>query len=134
MNTQTIAQQLKVKDFPFVIKNKFGHEIYLEDSHNYWEKTEYNEQGNFTYYEDSKGYWEKREYNDRQLVVYEIDSTGFWAKKEWNEQGDMIYFESEGNIVKDMRPKLELTLEQKVEHLTEQVDMLLRAMYTRVDN
>jgi len=31
----TIAQQLKVKDFPFTIKDKQGKEIYWEDSDGY---------------------------------------------------------------------------------------------------
>ena len=52
---KTIAQQLNVKDFPFVIKDKKGNKIYHENSNGYWEKSEYNENGNEIYYEDSEG-------------------------------------------------------------------------------
>ena len=43
-NKQTIAQQLKVKDFPFVIDDKNGNEIYYENSDGYWLKREYQHQ------------------------------------------------------------------------------------------
>jgi len=52
---KTIAQQLNVTDFPFVIKNKDGNEIYWEDSKRNWFKSEYDSNGNLIYYEDSKG-------------------------------------------------------------------------------
>lgn len=35
---KTIAQQLKVTDFPFIIKNKDCKEIYREDFTGYWRK------------------------------------------------------------------------------------------------
>ncbi len=53
---KTIAQQLNIKDFPFVIKDKQGNEIYYEDSKGNWYKQEFNEQGNEIYYEDVCGY------------------------------------------------------------------------------
>jgi hypothetical protein len=46
----TIAQQLKIKEVPFIIKDADGKVIYRE-----W----------------SDGYWEKREYADGQLIRYE---------------------------------------------------------------
>ena len=52
----TIAQFLKVKDFPFVINDKNGNEIYYERSTGFWSKREYNAQGDQIYYEDSTGY------------------------------------------------------------------------------
>ena len=55
---KTIAQQIKW-DFKnngdLVIKDKNGNRIYLEGSHGYWEKQEYDSQGNEVYYEDSSG-------------------------------------------------------------------------------
>jgi hypothetical protein len=51
----TIAQQLKVKQFPFVIKNDAGNQIYWEESDGYWEKREFNDNGNQIYFEDNTG-------------------------------------------------------------------------------
>ena len=50
---KTIAQQLKIKDFSFIIKNKDGNEIYCEDSDGYWWKSEFDANGKEIYYEDS---------------------------------------------------------------------------------
>jgi len=51
---KTIAQQLNIQKFPFVIKDADGNRIY---------------------YEDSDGVWIKREYADGQMIRYE-DSDG----------------------------------------------------------
>jgi uncharacterized protein YbcV (DUF1398 family) len=51
----TIAQQLKIKDFPFVIKDKDGNEIYWETSDGYWIKYEYDVNGIEIYWENSDG-------------------------------------------------------------------------------
>jgi hypothetical protein len=75
-NKQTIAQFLNVKDFPFVIKDKNGNEIYFENSSGYWRKREYDDQGNRIYYENSDGVWRKREYDDQGNVIYSENSNG----------------------------------------------------------
>lgn len=51
----TIAQQLKIKDFPFIIKDNNGKQIYYETSDGYWNKHEYDNKGKEIYYEDSNG-------------------------------------------------------------------------------
>ncbi len=51
----TIAQQLKIKDFPFVIKDKDGKQIYYEYLNNYWTKYEYDANGKQIYSENSNG-------------------------------------------------------------------------------
>jgi hypothetical protein len=51
----TIAQQLKIKEFPFIIKDNNGNEIYYENSDGYWKKREYDDKGNRIYYENSDG-------------------------------------------------------------------------------
>ena len=89
---KTIAQQLKIKDFPFVIKDKDGNETYYEDSNGYWYKKEYDANGNEIYYENSNGYWHKREHDAN---------------------GNEIYYEDSDGVIRDNRPKqVELTLEQ----------------------
>ena len=73
---KTIAQQLNVKKFPFVIKDENGKEIYFEDSDGYWIKREYDEKGKEIYFENSYGYWFKRKYDERgKKSIYE-DSDG----------------------------------------------------------
>ena len=89
---QTIAQFLKVKAFPFVIKDEKGNVIYCEGSNGYWVKREYDDEGNRIYFEGSYG---------------------FWCKSEYNDKGKRIYFENSDGAIIDNRPKpmIELTLE-----------------------
>lgn len=110
---QTIAQFLKVKDFPFKIKDKNGEVIYYEDSYGYWQKCEYNDKGNATYSEVSNGCWCKYEHDDKgNLIRYEY-SNGFWSKREYNDKGNVTYIENSNGSIVDKRPKpmIELTLE-----------------------
>ena len=112
-NAQTFAQFLKVKDFPFVIKDKNGKEIYLEYSSGLWSKREYDDQGNIIYFENSNGLWIKREYDDQGNRIYLENSDGYWIKSEYDDQGKEIYYEDSSGEIIDNRPKpmIELTLE-----------------------
>ena len=51
---KTIAKQLKIKEFPFTIKDKDGNKIYYENSNGYWWKAEYKD-GKEVYVENSDG-------------------------------------------------------------------------------
>jgi len=73
---KTIAEQLNVKDFPFIIKDSKGNEIYYEDSDGFWSKREYDANGNQIYYENSEGFWKKREYDSNGNEIYYEDSKG----------------------------------------------------------
>jgi hypothetical protein len=53
---KTIAQELKVTEFPFVIKDKNNKKIYYENSNGYWWKQEFDKNNNEIYYENSNGY------------------------------------------------------------------------------
>jgi hypothetical protein len=72
---KTIAQQLNVTKFPFIIKDDKGNLIYFENSKGNWAKTEYDDKGNLIYFEDSDGYiMDKRpksipEYTMEELVI-----------------------------------------------------------------
>jgi regulation of enolase protein 1 (concanavalin A-like superfamily) len=94
---ETIAQFLKVKDFPFFIKDKNNKEIYIENSNGFWYKNEYDQNGRLIYIEDSNG---------------------FWSKSEYDQDGKLIYYEnSDGNIT-DKRPKIiELSLQEVADKL-----------------
>jgi hypothetical protein len=89
---QTIAQFLKVKDFPFEIKDKNGKRIYREISNGFWSKCEYDDRGNEIRFENSYGFWGKSEYDD---------------------EGNEIRYESSYGKIIDNRPKpmIELTLQ-----------------------
>jgi hypothetical protein len=121
----TIAQQLKIKDFPFVINDKDGNTIYSEDSTGYWSKSEYDTKGKEIYYEDSTGFWVKREYDSNGKEIYYEDSTGFWVKREYDSNGKEIYREDcDGKII-DNRPKVvELTLQQIADKMGIKVEQL----------
>ena len=111
-DNQTIAQFLKVKAFPFVIKDDQGNVIYLEDSDGYWYKSKH-DKGNEIYFENSDGFWVKRGYNDQGNEIYYEDSKGYWRKREYNDQGNVIYSIDSKGFILDNRPKpmIELTLE-----------------------
>jgi len=72
---ETIAQFLKVKDFPFIIKDKNGNIIYYENSNGFWCKREYNSDGNEIYYEHSNGFIiDKRPKPVVEMTLQEIAS------------------------------------------------------------
>jgi hypothetical protein len=98
----TIAQQLKVKDFPFEIKDKNGNEIYSEDSDGCWYKCEYDAKGNEIYCENSKG---------------------FWGKYEYDAKGNEIYCEY-GEIIDNRTKVVELTLDEIAAKLGINVNLL----------
>ena len=80
---KTIAQQLNVTDFPFIVKDKNSKQLYYETSDGYWEKWEYDSEGNVIYYQDSTEYWRKFEYNSA---------------------GNEIYYENSDGVIEDKRP------------------------------
>jgi hypothetical protein len=101
---KTIAQELKVTEFPFIIKDKNGNEIY---------------------YEYSNGFWGKREYDQKGNPIYFENSTGFWSKREYNQNGNRIYYENSGGVIVDRRPKVvELTLDEIAAKLNIDVNLL----------
>jgi hypothetical protein len=82
---KTIAKQLNIKEFPFIIKDADGNRIY---------------------YEDSDGFWGKHEWVDGKEICYE-DSRGYWEKREWVDGKEICYEDSIGRIV-DYRPKTDI--------------------------
>ena len=71
---KTIAQQLNVTEFPFIIRDKNGNQIYFEDSKGYWYKKEYDSNGNEIYHENSNGYWSKSKFDSNGNEIYFEDS------------------------------------------------------------
>jgi hypothetical protein len=114
----TIAKQLKIKEFPFKIKDSEGKEIYWETSDGYWAKREYDSNGNRIYYEDSDGYWAKHEFDSKGNEIYYENSTGYWAKREWDSNGNEIYLENSNGTIHDNRPKTDV--QKAIELLTKE--------------
>ena len=73
---KTIAQQLKIKEFPFQIKDSNGKRIYHEDLTGDWYKLEYDSIRNEIYFEDSDGYWSKQEFDSKGNCIYYETSKG----------------------------------------------------------
>ena len=67
----TIAQQLGVKDYPFIIKDSRGNQIYIESITGYWHKSRYDLKNNEIYFEDSSGFWRASEFINSERVYYE---------------------------------------------------------------
>jgi hypothetical protein len=110
---KTIAQQLNVTDFPFIINDKDGNRIYHETSSGFWCKCERDTNGKEIRFENSTGYWIKREYDAHGKEIRFENSTGYWRKREYDAQGKEIYWETSNGTVIDKRPKVvELTLQQ----------------------
>ena len=76
MSDKTIAQQLGITKFPFVIKDDNSNKIYSEDSDGYWWKHQYDDANNPVYHEDSYGYWWKKEFDDNGNQIYHENSDG----------------------------------------------------------
>ena len=114
----TIAKQLKIKKFPFTIKDSKGNEIYLENSNGYWAKRERDSKGNQIYWEDSDGDWVKREYDSNGNRIYFENSDGAWEKREYDSKGKQIYYEDSNGTIVDNRPKTDV--QKAIELLTKE--------------
>jgi YD repeat-containing protein len=108
---KTIAQQLNVKEFPFVIKDKKDNLIYYEYSNGDWYKYERDEKGNLIYYESSNGDWSRYEYDKQGNLIYRENSIGYWERYEYDEKGNELYYENSYGTIIDNRIK-EMTKEE----------------------
>jgi hypothetical protein len=123
--TTTIAQQLKIKDFPFVINDKDGNSIYWEESNNFWIKREWDAHGNIIRYESSNDYWSKSEYGAHGNEIYYENSNNYWRKREYDANGNEIYYENSKGRIIDNRPKqVEMTLQQIADKMGIKVEQL----------
>ena len=100
---KTIAQQLNIKEFPFIINDKNGKVLYYEDSSNFWFKYERDENGYVLYSENSDGYWEKEERDKNGFTTYCEDSNGYWFRCERDEKGNILYIENSDGLIIDNR-------------------------------
>ena len=121
----TIAKQLKIKDFPFIINDKHGNEIYYEDSDDFWIKREYDAHGNLIRYETSNLFWIKREYDAHGNCIRYENSDDYWSKRECDVHGKEIYCENSDGVFFDNRSKkVEVTLQQIADKMGIKVEQL----------
>jgi len=121
---KTIAQQLNVKDFPFIIKDKNGNPTYFEYSVGNWSKYEYDSNGNQIYFENSDGFWIKRKYDSNGNQTYFKYSDGYWSKFEYDSNGKEIYCEDSYGYIIDNRPKTTFTMKELADKLGVAVETL----------
>ena len=123
----TIAKQLNISEdnFPFIIKDKNGKEIYYEDSNGFWYKQEFDSNSNLTHYKNSDGFWVKREYNSNGNETYHENSNGFWVKKEFDSNGNRTYFENSDGVIKGTKHNNTTNLDGKTVTI-ENVDYKLK--------
>jgi len=104
----TIAQQLKIKEFPFEIKDSKGNQIYWENSDGDWVKREWDSEGNGIYHENSDEYWVKYKWDSDGNRIYLENSEGFWSKREYDSKSNLIYWENSDGTITDNRPKTDV--------------------------
>jgi len=120
---KTIAEQLNVKEFPFVIRDKNDNIIYTEYDDKSWYKREYDENANEIYYENSYGSSCKREFDDKSNLISYKDNKGNWEKYEYDLNLNEIYHETNEGVILDKRVT-ELTLNQIAEKFGIEVSQL----------
>jgi hypothetical protein len=86
---KTIAQQLNVKDFPFIIRDNDGVMIYWEESDGFWERWEYDSSGREKYFEDSTGFKRELDFKKNEIVC----SSPNGLAKGYDENGNMVFFD-----------------------------------------
>lgn len=78
MLTESIKHKALVKEYTYDEKHRIIalKQSNLKDYTGFWEKYEYDKNGNETYYENSRGYWNKSEYDDHGNKTYYENSDG----------------------------------------------------------
>ena len=94
----TIAEQLKITEFPFIIKDSRGNVIYREDSDKYWVKREFDLNNNQTSF---------------------LDSLNYSYKEEFDSNNKRVYYENSRGLIRDNRPKS--IPEYTIEELTQMI-------------
>jgi len=114
----TIAKQLKIKEFPFEIKDSDGNQIYWENSSEFWAKREFDSKGKEIYWETSDGAWIKREFDSEGNRIYYENFKGYWEKRKYDSNGKEIYWETSNGVIIDNRPKTDV--QKAIELLTKE--------------
>jgi YD repeat-containing protein len=96
---KNMSIELKITDlenvqFPIVIKDKNGNEIYKQfKDGNWWEKT-YDDNGNELTYKNSDGYWEQYTYNENGKELTCKDSNGYWSEYTYDDNNNELTYKN----------------------------------------
>ena len=82
---ETIAQKLKIKNFPFIIKDD-GNEVYVENEDGTWIARGFDADDNMIWYEDSSGFSFKQEFNNLRRILY-YDSNDYVIESTYTSNG-----------------------------------------------
>jgi hypothetical protein len=95
----TLAQQAGITEFPYVIHDSKGRQIYFETSGGVWSRTYYDWDGD-TYQEYSNGYWKRKMFDSNGKAVFGIDSLGYWFKCFYDESGQLTEYQNSNGAQK----------------------------------
>ena len=90
---------LSEKEYKLVLSKVYNQPVSIMGNNQYV----YGELERIIYFENVDGYWEKYEYDNQGNKIYHEDSYGFWRKREYTQRGNLIYFEDSDGIVIDYR-------------------------------
>jgi hypothetical protein len=91
----TIAQEKGITEFPFIIKNEDGKEIYHETKDGQWVKKQYNSYGYTSRLDKSDGFWYTS--IDSEFGSYFLNSRGYWCKTVHQDNGKTLFTDSLGS-------------------------------------
>ena len=90
---------LKQEEMDLVLGIVFNQPVhYIEPMHGVYNKDKVS-----IYHERSDGYWEKHEYDTNGNKIYYETSDGHWYKREYDSNGDVIYHEGFDGVIIDNR-------------------------------
>jgi hypothetical protein len=81
MNIEIKITDTENVQFPIVIKDKKGNEIYRQNENGYWRESTYDDNGNRLTYKNSNGYWYEKTYDENGNELTYKNSDGDYQIK-----------------------------------------------------
>jgi YD repeat-containing protein len=85
-----IITDLENVEFPIIIKDKKGNEIYKQYEDGFWGKYTYDDNGNVLTFKNIFGFWFEYTYDDNGKVLTCKDSDGDWCERTYNDNGNLL--------------------------------------------
>lgn len=87
------------KEYPVIVRNDNGQEVYREEINGHWVKREYDEKGRQVYWETSSGEWARHRFDDAGNTVWYENSDGYSFVAEYSQNGFRTYYEDSNGKV-----------------------------------